>query len=117
VRPIYTTGTPLPPKPTFYIFFSTNICTEHFKHAAHSPFFFFFSKCRLFHKATFFVSCIIRILRTGCAKIKMPNFGAEGLNQRHKTRWSDKQNLKKIYFKHFKIYFKEEATRLTPPPL
>ena len=48
--------------------YSTNICTEYFKRAAHSPF-FFSSKCRLFHNATFFGSCIIRILHTGCAKI------------------------------------------------
>jgi hypothetical protein len=40
---------------------------EYFKHAAHSQ--FFSSKCRLFHNATFFGSCIIRILHTGCAKI------------------------------------------------
>ena len=30
---------------------------------------FFSSKCRLFHKATFFGSCIIHILNTECAKI------------------------------------------------
>jgi len=30
---------------------------------------FFSSKCRLFHYATFFGSCIIHILNTGCAKI------------------------------------------------
>jgi len=41
--------------------------TVYFKHAAHSP--FFSSKCRLFHKVTFFVSYIIHILHTGCAKI------------------------------------------------
>ena len=56
-----------PPDVEFYIFFSTNISTEYFKHAAHSP--FFSSKCRLFHNATFFGSCIIHILHTGCAKI------------------------------------------------
>ena len=38
-----------------------------FKYAAHSP--FFSSKCRLFHNATIFGSCIIHILRTGYAKI------------------------------------------------
>ena len=48
-------------------FFSTNIGTEYFKHAAHSP--FFSSKFLLFHNATFFGSCIIRILHTGCVKI------------------------------------------------
>ena len=36
----------------FIYFFSTNISTGYFKHAAHSP--FFSSKCRLFHNATFF---------------------------------------------------------------
>jgi len=51
----------------FIYFFSTTISTEYFKHAAHSP--FFSSKCRLFHNATFFGSCIIHILHTGCAKI------------------------------------------------
>ena len=30
-----------PPNVAFYIFFSTNISTEYFKHAAHSPFFLF----------------------------------------------------------------------------
>ena len=51
----------------FIFFFSTNVSTEYFKHAAHSP--FFSSKCRLFHNATFFGSCIIHILHTECAKI------------------------------------------------
>jgi hypothetical protein len=55
------------PDVALYIFFSTNISTEYFKLAAHSP--FFSSKCRLFHNATFFGSCIIHILHTGCAKI------------------------------------------------
>jgi hypothetical protein len=48
--------------------YSTNILTEYFKHAAHSPF-FFSSRCRLFHNATFFGSCNIHILNTGRAKI------------------------------------------------
>jgi hypothetical protein len=56
-----------PPDVAFYIFFSTNISTDYFKNAAHSL--FFSSKCRLFHNATFFGSCIIHILHTGCAKI------------------------------------------------
>jgi hypothetical protein len=42
---------------------------------------FFYSKCDLFHNATIFVSCIICILHTGCAKILMPNFGAKRLNE------------------------------------
>jgi len=51
----------------YIFFFPTNINTEYFKHAAHSP--FLSSKCRLFHNAIFLGSCIIRILYTGCAKI------------------------------------------------
>jgi hypothetical protein len=50
-----------------YIYFLTNISTEYFKHAAHSP--FFSSKFRLFHNAVFFGSCVIHILHTECAKI------------------------------------------------
>ena len=49
--------------------YSTNKRTEYFKHAAHSPF-FSSSKCRLFHNATFFGSCIIHILNTGVLKFK-----------------------------------------------
>jgi len=57
-----------PPDVAFNIFFfSTNISTEYFKHAAHYP--FFSSKCRLFRNATLFGSCVINILHTGCAKI------------------------------------------------
>jgi hypothetical protein len=68
VRPIYRTGVPLPSRfCILYIFFSTNISTEYFKHAAHSP--FFFSIYRLFHNATFFFFCLIHILHTGRAKI------------------------------------------------
>ena len=67
VRRIYRTGVPLPSKCSILYMLSTNISTEYFKHAAHSL--FFSSKCRLFHNATFFGSCIIHILHTGCAKI------------------------------------------------
>jgi hypothetical protein len=63
--PIHRTGVPLPSKCCILYIFLTNISTEYFKHAAHSP--FFFSKCRLFNYATFFGSCIIHILHTGCA--------------------------------------------------
>jgi len=51
----------------FIYIFSTNISTEYFKHAAHSP--FFSSKFHLFRNAIFFGSCVIHILPTGCAKI------------------------------------------------
>jgi hypothetical protein len=56
-----------PPGVAFYIFFQQLLSTDYIKHASHSP--FFSSKCRLFHNATFFGSCIIHILHTGCAKI------------------------------------------------
>jgi hypothetical protein len=39
VRPISRTGTPLPSKHPILYIFSTNIHSEFFKHAAHSPFF------------------------------------------------------------------------------
>jgi hypothetical protein len=39
MRPIYRTGTPLPSKNPILYIFSTNIRTEFFKHAAHTPFF------------------------------------------------------------------------------
>jgi hypothetical protein len=68
MRPIYRTGTPLTSKHPILYIFSTNIPTEFFKHAAHSPF-FSPSKCPLFHNATIFCPCIIRILHTECAKI------------------------------------------------
>jgi hypothetical protein len=53
----------------FIYFYSTNISTEYFKHAAHSP--FFSSKCRLFHNATYFGYRIIHILHTGCANLNV----------------------------------------------
>jgi hypothetical protein len=61
--------TPLTSRRCFLYIYSTNIHTEYFKHAAHSPF-FSSSKCRLFHIAAFFGSCIIRILYTGVLKFK-----------------------------------------------
>jgi hypothetical protein len=61
--------TPLTSRRCILYIYSTNISTEYFKHAAHSPF-FPSSNCRLFHNATFFGSCIIHILNTGCAKFK-----------------------------------------------
>jgi len=67
LRPIYRTGIRLPSKCCILYIFSINISTEYFKHAARSP--FFSSKCRLFHNATFFGSCIIHILHIECAKI------------------------------------------------
>ena len=63
-----------------FIYYSTNIRTEYFKHAAHSPF-FFFSKCRLFHNVTFFGSCVIHILYTGVLKFKKKKFRRQRVNR------------------------------------
>ena len=52
----------------FLNIYSTNIHTEYFINMLHNLR-FFSSKCRLFHNATLFGSCIIRILPTGCAEI------------------------------------------------
>jgi len=57
-----------PPDVAFYIFFSANLSTEYFKHAAHSPF-FSLQNTVYFIMLPFFGSCIIHILHTGCAKI------------------------------------------------
>ena len=57
-----------PPDVAFYIFFSTNISTDYFKHAVHSP--FFSSKCRLFHNATFFGSVLFTFYIQGVLKFK-----------------------------------------------
>ena len=59
---------PLTSKRCILYIYSTNIGTEYFKHALHSP--FFSSKCSLFHNANLFGSCIIHILYTECAEIK-----------------------------------------------
>jgi len=57
-----------PPDVAFYIYFSTNLCTEYFKHAAHSP--FFSSKCLLFHNSTFFVAVLFTFYIQGVLKSK-----------------------------------------------
>ena len=58
---------PLTSRRCILYIYSTNIGTEYFKRAAHSP---PPPKCRLFHNATFFGPCIIHILNTECAKIQ-----------------------------------------------
>jgi hypothetical protein len=56
-----------PPNTPLYIFLQQNYVLN-FLNMLHTLR-FFTSKFRLFHNATFFGSCIIRILHTGCAKI------------------------------------------------
>ena len=61
---------PLTSKLCILYIYSINVGTEYFKHALYSPF-FFSSKCSLFHNANLFGVCIIHILYTGCAEIKI----------------------------------------------
>ena len=71
--------TPLTTKRSILYIYSTNVGTEHFKHALHSPF-FSLQHVVFFHNANLFGTCIIHILYTGCAKIKKNNSGAKGLS-------------------------------------
>jgi hypothetical protein len=68
---------PLTSKGCILYIYSTNICTEYFKHGIYYPI-FSPSKCSLFHNSNVFGSCIIHILYTGCAKIKT-NSGVKSL--------------------------------------
>ena len=61
-----------------FIYYSTNIRTEYFKHAAHSPF-FSLQNAGYFIMLPFFGSSVIHILYTECAKIKKKHSGAKGL--------------------------------------
>jgi hypothetical protein len=73
-------GVPLPSKRCILYIFSTNISTEYFKRAAHSPFFFFFF--RLCHNATFFGSCIIHILHTGVLNLNVKSKVCKSVHHR-----------------------------------
>ena len=70
---------PLTSKRCILYIYSTNIVTEHFKHALYSPFFFSW-KCSLFHNANLFGSCIIHILCTGVLKFKKKVIPAPKVN-------------------------------------
>ena len=59
---------PLTSKRCILYIYSKKIGTEYFKHTLYSPFFLF--KMQFVHNANLFVSCIIHILYTECAKIK-----------------------------------------------
>jgi hypothetical protein len=68
MTPLWVVPHRLPPDAAFYIFIQ-QIYVLNILNMLHKLRFFFSSKCRLFHNATFFGSCIIHILNTGCAKI------------------------------------------------
>ena len=61
---------PLTSKSCMSYIYSTNTGTEYFRHGIYSTFFLLSSKCSLFHNTNVFVSCIIQILYTECAKNK-----------------------------------------------
>ena len=69
---------PLTSKRCILYIYSTNTGTEYFKHVTYSP--FFLLKCSLFHNSNVFGSCFIRILYTGCAKIKKKKFRRQKIN-------------------------------------
>jgi hypothetical protein len=78
VCPIYRTGTQLPSKhPILYIFFIKYPYWFFLTSCALSD--LFSSKCRLFHNATLFGSCIICILHTGCAKFLDSKFRCQNV--------------------------------------
>jgi len=68
---------PLTSKRCILYIYSTNICTEYFKHGIYFP--FFFSNAVLFHNSNVFGSCIIHILYIGVLKFKKNNSGAKRL--------------------------------------
>ena len=52
-----------------FIYYSTNIHTEYFKHAAHTPF-FSLQNAVYFIMLPFFGFCVIHMLYTECDKLK-----------------------------------------------
>ena len=61
---------PLTSRRCILYIYPTNIRTEYFKHAAHSPFFFLSSKCRLFYNTACFVPVLLAFYIQGVLKFK-----------------------------------------------
>ena len=68
--------------------YSTNICTEYFKHGVCSLFFFLQNAvcfiiltCLVSVLFTFYIQGVLNLLYTGCAKIKKNNSSAKRLNK------------------------------------
>ena len=63
-----------------FIYYSTNIRTEYFRHAARWPFFFSLQNAVYFIMLPFFGSCVIHILYTEGAKIKKKKIRRQRVN-------------------------------------
>ena len=63
-----------------FIYYSTNIRTEYFRHAARCPFFFSLQNAVYFIMLPFFGSCVIHILYTEGAKIKKKKIRRQRVN-------------------------------------
>jgi hypothetical protein len=87
---------PLPPNAIYMSYRTANLQMLHFKYLFNKCLYWIFqtccvisvflsSKCRLFHNATFFGSCIIHILNTGVLKFKR-KFRRQRVKCRHRKK-------------------------------
>ena len=73
---------PLTFKRCILYIYSTNICTEYFKHALYSPFFFSLQIAVCFIMLTCLVPVLFTFCIQGVLKLKKNNSGAKGLSVR-----------------------------------